>query len=270
MEVGETQAAIDLDIVVEYGVSIADLGRSIQRNVKQAVERMTGLDVVEVNVNVDDLYLPGSDDQDERAFARVMTGLAPPGETVAPAVVDGVDLDAVAAAARSCAAVDDLCPGPWGGVVTYLPGRQVPGVRVASDHVVISVRGRWGVPASELAGQVRAAVTGLVGGRRVDLVVADLADATGQVPARRAARRGELVDDEQSRRRARREFIRAHHPDRGGDPAAFAAGLAELDQLPADAPAARVVVVADTPWLVSLLTALMHRIGWRRRPPRVR
>jgi len=65
VEVGETQAAIDLDIVVEYGVSIADLGRSIQRNVKQAVERMTGLDVVEVNINVDDLWMPGSDDQDD-------------------------------------------------------------------------------------------------------------------------------------------------------------------------------------------------------------
>jgi uncharacterized alkaline shock family protein YloU len=65
VEVGETEAAIDLDIVVEYGVSIADLGRSIQRNVKQAVERMTGLDVVEVNINVDDLYLPGDDDQQQ-------------------------------------------------------------------------------------------------------------------------------------------------------------------------------------------------------------
>jgi uncharacterized alkaline shock family protein YloU len=70
VEVGETQAAIDLDIVVEYGVSIADLGRSIQRNVKQAVERMTGLDVVEVNINVDDLWLPGTDDQDD-ASSRV-------------------------------------------------------------------------------------------------------------------------------------------------------------------------------------------------------
>jgi uncharacterized alkaline shock family protein YloU len=63
VEVGETEAAIDLDIVVEYGVSIADLGRSIQRNVKQAVQSMTGLNVVEVNVNVNDLYLPGEDDQ---------------------------------------------------------------------------------------------------------------------------------------------------------------------------------------------------------------
>ena len=65
VEVGETEAAVDLDIVVDYGVSIADLGRSIQRNVKQAVERMTGLDVVEVNINVDDLWMPGSDDQDD-------------------------------------------------------------------------------------------------------------------------------------------------------------------------------------------------------------
>jgi uncharacterized alkaline shock family protein YloU len=71
VEVGETQAAIDLDIVVEYGVSIADLGRSIQRNVKQAVERMTGLEVVEVNVSVDDLYLPGSQDEDESSPSRV-------------------------------------------------------------------------------------------------------------------------------------------------------------------------------------------------------
>src|SRR5436190_22666267 len=39
VEVGETEAAVDLDVVVEYGVSIAELGRQIQRNVKQAVER---------------------------------------------------------------------------------------------------------------------------------------------------------------------------------------------------------------------------------------
>ena len=62
VEVGETEAAIDLDIVVEYGVPIAELGRSIQRNVKQTVERMTGLRVVEVNVAVDDVYLPADDD----------------------------------------------------------------------------------------------------------------------------------------------------------------------------------------------------------------
>ena len=113
-----------------------------------------------------------------------MTGSVPPaGSHVRAAVVDGVDLDAVAAAARSCAAVDDLCSGPWGGVVSYLPGREMAGVRVTRDHVVISVRGRWGVPVSELAGQVRAAVTGLVAPRRVDVVVADLAEPAVKAPA---------------------------------------------------------------------------------------
>ena len=71
VEVGETEAAIDLDIVVEYGVAIADLGRSIQRNVKQAVERMTGLRVVEVNIAVDDVYLPTDDDDQDIAPSRV-------------------------------------------------------------------------------------------------------------------------------------------------------------------------------------------------------
>lgn len=65
VEVGETQAAIDLDIVVEYGVSIADLGQSIQTNVKNSVERMTALQVVEVNITVDDVYLPSEDDEDQ-------------------------------------------------------------------------------------------------------------------------------------------------------------------------------------------------------------
>ena len=102
---------------------------------------------------------------------------------VASGVVDGVDVDAVAAAARGCAAVDDLCSGAWGGVVSYLPGRQVAGVRVTRDHVVISVRARWGIPVSELAAQIRAAVTSLVAPRRVDVVVADLAEPGARAPA---------------------------------------------------------------------------------------
>ncbi len=63
-EVGETQVALDLDVVIEYGVSIADLGRSIQRNVKQSVERMTGLQVTEVNVSVGDVFLGDPPEED--------------------------------------------------------------------------------------------------------------------------------------------------------------------------------------------------------------
>ena len=112
-----------------------------------------------------------------------MTGPALTGEGPAAAVVDGVDVDAVAAAARGCAAVDDLCSGAWGGVVSYLPGRQVPGVRVARDHVVVSVCSRWGVPAAELARQVRAVLAPLTGKRRIDVVVADVADPPAAEPS---------------------------------------------------------------------------------------
>lgn len=57
VEVGEKQAAIDLDIVAEYGVSIADLASGIRRNVIAAIERMTGLEVTEVNITVHDVHL---------------------------------------------------------------------------------------------------------------------------------------------------------------------------------------------------------------------
>jgi uncharacterized alkaline shock family protein YloU len=67
VEVGERQAAIDLDIVVEYGVAITDLARAIRRNVIGALERMTGLEVVEVNVSVNDVHLPSDDDDVEPA-----------------------------------------------------------------------------------------------------------------------------------------------------------------------------------------------------------
>lgn len=65
VEVGEKQAAIDLDIVVEYGVPIGQLAQSIRRNVIGAVEQMSGLEVVEVNINVNDLHLPEEDGSDE-------------------------------------------------------------------------------------------------------------------------------------------------------------------------------------------------------------
>ncbi|MFB8278041.1 Asp23/Gls24 family envelope stress response protein [Nocardia colli] len=63
VEVGETQAAVDLELVVEYGVAIAELARAVRRNVINAIEQMTGLDVVEVNINVNDVYIPGDDDE---------------------------------------------------------------------------------------------------------------------------------------------------------------------------------------------------------------
>ncbi len=69
VEVGERQAAVDVDLVVEYGVSIPDVAQSVRRNVIDRLQRMTGLEVTEVNIAVDDIYL-GDDDQPEDAPTR--------------------------------------------------------------------------------------------------------------------------------------------------------------------------------------------------------
>jgi len=67
VEVGERQAAIDLDLVVEYGVAIADLAAAVRKNVIERLQRMTGLEVTEVNINVDDIWIPGTDSDVDHA-----------------------------------------------------------------------------------------------------------------------------------------------------------------------------------------------------------
>jgi uncharacterized alkaline shock family protein YloU len=70
VEVGERQAAVDLDLVIEYGVAIPDLAVAVRGNVIAAVERMCGLEVTEVNISIDDIHLPG-DEETEPAEPRV-------------------------------------------------------------------------------------------------------------------------------------------------------------------------------------------------------
>lgn len=52
VEVGEKEAAIDLYLIVEYGCRIPDVAWDIQERVKNSVETMTGLNVIEVNIHV--------------------------------------------------------------------------------------------------------------------------------------------------------------------------------------------------------------------------
>lgn len=55
VEVGETETAIDLRVIIKYGYKIHEVAANLQQNVKDAVESMTGLKVVEVNVHVEDI-----------------------------------------------------------------------------------------------------------------------------------------------------------------------------------------------------------------------
>ena len=70
VEVGEKEAAIDLYVIVEFGTRIPEVASEIQANVKQAVESMTGLVVVEVNVHVQGVAFPHPEQKEEEHRVR--------------------------------------------------------------------------------------------------------------------------------------------------------------------------------------------------------
>jgi hypothetical protein len=99
--------------------------------------------------------------------------------TPADGVVDGVDVDRVAAAVAACPAVARLTGGT-SGLGTYLPGRRVPGVVVRESAgpspptVEVQVVARYGPTMGEVARQVRAALAALLPGGVVDVIIDDV------------------------------------------------------------------------------------------------
>jgi len=59
VEVGEKETAVDLYVVIDYGARIPEVAQEVQERVKKAVESMTGLKVVEVNIHVQGVTFAG-------------------------------------------------------------------------------------------------------------------------------------------------------------------------------------------------------------------
>jgi uncharacterized alkaline shock family protein YloU len=56
-EVGEREAAIDLEVVIEYGCDVRETVKLLRQRVGEQVDKMAGRKVVEVNVDVIDLHI---------------------------------------------------------------------------------------------------------------------------------------------------------------------------------------------------------------------
>jgi uncharacterized alkaline shock family protein YloU len=75
VEVGEKQVAADIVIVAEYPVALQQVADGVRAGVARALEQIVGMEVAEVNVTVQDVFIPGDDDDnskdDEKKEARV-------------------------------------------------------------------------------------------------------------------------------------------------------------------------------------------------------
>lgn len=67
VEAGEKETRIDVNIIVEYGVRIPDVAFEIQNRVKKAVESMTGLKVIDVNVHVQGVNIDANNIEEAKA-----------------------------------------------------------------------------------------------------------------------------------------------------------------------------------------------------------
>ncbi|MDK1360485.1 Asp23/Gls24 family envelope stress response protein [Arthrobacter sp. zg-Y1219] len=60
VEVGETEVAVDITLVAVYGMPLTRIANNVRAAVYSAVESLVGLRVVEVNVDVNDVQIPGA------------------------------------------------------------------------------------------------------------------------------------------------------------------------------------------------------------------
>ncbi|NLM12246.1 MAG: Asp23/Gls24 family envelope stress response protein, partial [Epulopiscium sp.] len=72
VEVGESEVSIDLSIVIKFGYKIPEVAANVQKKVKNAVETMTGLSVIEVNLNITGVHFeknkPGNTDKENEFY----------------------------------------------------------------------------------------------------------------------------------------------------------------------------------------------------------
>lgn len=69
-EVGQKQVAVDLDVVIEYGRDLREVARALREKTASEISKMTGREVVEINIHVVDINLP--EEEEGKKKSRVV------------------------------------------------------------------------------------------------------------------------------------------------------------------------------------------------------
>lgn len=70
VEVGEKETAVDLYVIVEFGAKIPEIAQLIQKNVRDAIESMTGLKAIEINIHVQGVAFEKPETEDSQQRVR--------------------------------------------------------------------------------------------------------------------------------------------------------------------------------------------------------
>ncbi|WP_104086985.1 Asp23/Gls24 family envelope stress response protein [Arthrobacter sp. GMC3] len=71
VEVGESQVAVDIVFMAEYGYPLQELANTVRAAVYDAVEGMVGRSVIEVNIEITDVYVPAPDAEKQQPRPRL-------------------------------------------------------------------------------------------------------------------------------------------------------------------------------------------------------
>lgn len=70
VEVGESQVAVDIVLTAEYGYPLQTLANTVRAAVYAAVEDLVGRDVIEVNIEITDVFIPAPESEKPAARPR--------------------------------------------------------------------------------------------------------------------------------------------------------------------------------------------------------
>lgn len=83
VEIGTKECAVDMNLIVKYGYKIHEVCQQIQQSVKESIEMMTGLSVVEINIHVQGVEL----EKKEKAESAPQDAIGEPEPASTPARV---------------------------------------------------------------------------------------------------------------------------------------------------------------------------------------
>lgn len=93
VEVGTEETSVDIVITVEYGKPVQKVAAEVQENVRKAIETMTGLHVLKVDVHVTAISFQKEKEEIQEGYVKATASTADPDDIDTDIELDDDDID---------------------------------------------------------------------------------------------------------------------------------------------------------------------------------